>query len=214
MSVIATVIALVTAFLGWLGLSQLKDATEIRKLAGEARTGAEEIKNATKDLQNTSAALKEFAAFRRDFYRQVMVPRFGEEVEKDLDLAMRRYKLILETQDDLISNELFRILWAKILGNEDRRGDYTQILESGIKNNDVKTPRDKFLSYYLLLITLILDNKYSEFDKTLQSFKSYAAGYKAGSIKETIKRDFGIDTLEGFPKDEKTSIEKVWNLIP
>jgi CRP-like cAMP-binding protein len=221
--VIAAVVVIVTTFLGWVGWSQFKDATalrnsqlkdtaEIKELAAHARKDVEEIKKTNENLQSISASLKEFTAFRKDFYRQVMVPRFGEDVEKDLELALRHYKLILETQDTLVSNELFRTLWAKILGNEDRRESYRHILEAGIKNNDVKTPRERFLSYYLLLIALILDDK--QFGNTLKEFKGYAKEYKGESIRSMIKSDFGIDTFERFPKDKKTSIGMVWDLIP
>ena len=129
---------------------------------------------------------------------------------------MTQYKLILETHDDFISNELFRTLWANILGGEGRRERYRYILEKGIKDNHVKTPKQKFLSYYLLFTAFILDNKQSEFYNTLQIFEDYAKEYKGEPIRETIKLEFGIDRFESADvlKDKKTSIGKVWKLIP
>jgi hypothetical protein len=222
-STISTVLFMVIAIFGWFGFSELldikKEADEIR---AERKKVTELAQQAELDLKNVSKDLKRFQALRTNFYTQIMIPRFIEEMNRDIDKALRYYKATLEITDPLITDHLFDILNANIfyVGGFDRKNS-EDILALGMERNYVKTSRQIILSYYLLLSALILENQHNqeEFKKCFDDYKRYIGENEGESFKDSLRKFLSVDVadfkdLSENDIDKKKWLERVRSLIP
>jgi hypothetical protein len=177
------------------------------------------VEQSKEDLEKFKKNMEQFAEFKTNFYTQIMIPRFIGEVNKDLQKALRYYKSMLELEDTPITNHLFDIINTNIfyVGGLDRQNS-KDILRLGIERSYIKTPRQRVLTYYLLLSALILDNQShnEEYEKYLRDFKTYIKENEGISFKNSLKKFFKTDTDISLNLSEENvnSLEAVISIVP
>ena len=200
-----------------------------------AKFAAEEAKTAVKDIQESSAALdgmdkqlkvakskldgfdddiKRFGDLRVGFYKQTVIPRFSEDVTGGLGAASKTYKEVLKDEDPRLTDELFKSISDGITAIADDleltraiREEYKNILKEGIQERYVKTDRQKFLSYYLLLVALAFDDEGSEYNTALKDFEYYIeSDDEREPIKHLLEDDFGPERYKTLIEEESASI--------
>ena len=86
-SAIGIVITTIVAVFGFIGFSELRnikdDREEIQRQVEEAKEYGEEIKQTARVLDTVDEEISRFRDLRLQFYTQIMVPRFREEMEKE-----------------------------------------------------------------------------------------------------------------------------------
>lgn len=222
-----------------------KTKVAVQKKAELTTAKAEEIQKAASDLDSMRAKLstyneelEQFKAKRREFYSQTFVRRLSDELGKDdgpnIDSVLDDYTSILRSGDRHLADEAFQVIYASILEPKSRFAS-REILDSGISGNKregikeyTQTDQQRMLSYYLMLVALILDEESEKYEDTLERFKNYVAGYSGLPLKESLKEKFDPELYsiyldaqaEARESDRKTVdikknlIKKVWEQIP
>ncbi len=224
-SAVGGVLAVVITIGGFIGVSEVMD---IKDLAEETRTAAEEIKAAKKNLDSMNETIQEaksrlesldddvklFRDLKLGYYKQTVIPRFSEEVTTDLTAASKTYEEVLKTGDPSLTDELFKGIGDGITTYTDDleltkaiRAAYKNILNDGIQKQYVKTNRQKVLSYYLLLVALAFDDEGKEYNAILKDFEYYIkSDYKGQPIKHVLEGDFGPEFYRALIEDEGLAI--------
>lgn len=248
-SAIGTIIAAVVAVLGFVGISEVENIRDIREeieiakgeievAKGEIKAAKGEIEAAKKEARSMALDAKKVKSLQlvidrvNKEYMQTIVRRFGDELdwekgkEPDINQVDADYKLILTSGDPNLSDQAFKAIYSGIRGPTNRLASRI-ILDAGIKEY-TQTDRQKMLSYYLLLVALILDDEAKEYEGALEKFKDYLHGYTGLSPKKDFRKHFNPKLYDAYldrqVKDQKLDrktadrkknlIEKVWAEIP
>ncbi len=162
----------------------------------------------------------------KKFLKNSLGTQFHTEMGLNTKKAKITYDFALSFKDDSVSDTLYRQIVEEILdGTSQTRKSYAVILKSGIDNpNNTLSERQKTLSFYLLLVTFILNGDNNQYEEYLEKFqaaledihdpdKKTAEVYFRPSI---FKKSIYIDT-ESTDEIKQAKIDKInmiWRLIP
>jgi CRP-like cAMP-binding protein len=160
------------------------------------------------------------------FLKNSLGTQFHTEMALDTKKATITYDFALSFKDDGVSDTLYRQIVKEILnGTSQTRKSYTNILTSSIDNpHNTLSERQKTLSFYLLLVTFILNKDNNQYEEYLEKFqaalediydpdKETAEVYFRPSIFEkSIYND--TDSTDKSKRAKIDRIHMIWRLIP
>ena len=194
--------------------TKLEDIKEIeRDVLLKAKSISE---SATKvdDLDEITKIVKRIAAETAGIS---ILPRVKDVLsDGDSVVAGEYYKQLLQLDDPKLTSELlFEIELRIILEEEMDLKMYQDLL--AISVNNINTPREKIIAYYLRLAVLILNDEHKEikYKLTFSDFKNYVKNHKGLNFNED-KTLVDIDAIFEKKDQEKQDLwfDHVRSLIP
>jgi len=215
-SVIGGFVTVIIALFGFIGVNQLMDIkrvsdqiektlvtvtghlesiekskTEVKKLTEDAK---ETYKNINEELAGLRGSINESEEYIAE---NVLLPGFRDALRRNIVAKAIKYyskikELKLDDYPEYVERARVYVVVEVTSPKDETPTDYTDLLEFIVE--DAGTPKDKFLSYYVLLANAILANN-DKFNSELPKFKQFVKDYQGKPLSET---DFALSEFSDF----------------
>ena len=220
-SAIGGVFGIVVAGLAFFGIEKAYNInqaiTEVDNLTAEARERSAEIEEIVETMDQFQKDYEQFEEVRAGFYTKVMIPRFTVEILEKPEDARKTYRALLALEDPKVTHLLFKKVYRGLYIQETSE-DYKAFLYEAVNLGFSRTDRQRVISYYLLLSTMLLDDD-EKYGYVLGEFNTFAGNYSGASIRESLRTDFDPDTyMMRFGDEDKIRQGKfnsdIWGRMP
>jgi CRP-like cAMP-binding protein len=219
-SILGTGITALVAVFGYVGFSQLQNVTSLTEVIEDKADKIDSIKaELDRDIANVKDKIREIddmapkvaeATEKLElvdqeivrFYRKIMLPRFYDELNEDIEEAKKMYQAMLQMRDARVTNEMFEKINLRLLNNAlvtktddedkfgtDRKED--EIINMLKTDDGGKTPRQELLSYFAILLSYTINAERDRVQRTLRSFKDSAERHRNSPIRDRLPFNIG-----------------------
>ncbi len=251
-SIIGTGITALVAVFGYVGFSQFQNVTALTEAVEKKANAIDAIEERlNNDIANVNKKVEEIDEIEQKltdattklklvdeeifrFYRKIMLPRFGDELTRDIEEGKKMYQAMVKMQDPRVTDEMFRIIIDRLITNvlQEKTGEtemdekdedgYDDVIINMLEEDESdKTPRQEILFYFAILLFYTLTDEQERYQGTLRRFEKSVESYQGLPIRDELE---GLDAYEKYipslstdeedARQKRKRLNQVWRQIP